>query len=323
MEKFESLQVVERALLENETLDFASTRKRHLFERALSTCPPLDVPIDASRWRQRGENASCAELPRVTVRADVYDYRPTGGGAVDWWVNFADASLFFGWSTGLFAQDELMIVEHPALAGLRVRAERTNEIRPRTEGADERPTPVLVRGVPRRLAIDLAPRPEVGLPDGIYGRAFATASTAALDAVARPLDPPVPSNVLAMAAPEPRSGGYTRETIASILDVATAGFESVVSETHEVAPAPVVVHTGFWGCGAFGGDRELMIALQVLAAGSAGVDELVVHTVRAEGRADAEAGIATAEAVVGAGRPAAVAEALAAHGFRWGTSNRT
>lgn len=323
MERFESIESTERALLDSESLEFASPRKRQLFERAVAACPPLDTEVHVSRWRRNGDHPSCTELPRVTVREDVYDYRATGGDAVDWWMNFADASLFFGWSTGLFAQDELMIAEHPVLAAVRVRAERTGEIRPRTVATDGGPTPVLVRGAPRRLAIDLAARSDLGLPRGIYGRAFATASEAALDAVAEPLDPPVPTNVLAMAAPEPGSGAYTRETIRSILDVATAGFAAAVAETHAVAPAPVVVHTGFWGCGAFGGDRELMIALQVLAAGSAWVDDLVIHTVRADGRPDAESGIATARAVVGAGSPDGIADALVARGFRWGTSNGT
>jgi Poly (ADP-ribose) glycohydrolase (PARG) len=39
----------------------------------------------------------------------------------------------------------------------------------------------------------------------------------------------------------------------------------------------VAVHTGYWGCGAFGGNRVLMALLQVLAAGSAGLDQLVFH----------------------------------------------
>ena len=34
----------------------------------------------------------------------------------------------------------------------------------------------------------------------------------------------------------------------------------------ESAGAPTVVHTGYWGCGAFGRNRELRAMLQVLAA---------------------------------------------------------
>jgi hypothetical protein len=38
------------------------------------------------------------------------------------------------------------------------------------------------------------------------------------------------------------------------------------------------VHTGYWGCGAFGGNRTLMALLQVLAARMAGLDRLIFHT---------------------------------------------
>jgi hypothetical protein len=49
------------------------------------------------------------------------------------------------------------------------------------------------------------------------------------------------------------------------------------------ADAAVVVHSGFWGCGAFGGNRELMALLQILAAAMSGLDMLVFHTHRPAG----------------------------------------
>ncbi|KAJ3109274.1 hypothetical protein HDU97_007768 [Phlyctochytrium planicorne] len=39
----------------------------------------------------------------------------------------------------------------------------------------------------------------------------------------------------------------------------------------------VILHTGFWGCGSFGGNKRVMAYLQMLAASAAGVDELLVH----------------------------------------------
>jgi len=45
----------------------------------------------------------------------------------------------------------------------------------------------------------------------------------------------------------------------------------------------VVVHTGYWGCGAFGGNRELIAMLQMLAAEIAGLTRLVFHTVNESG----------------------------------------
>ena len=36
-------------------------------------------------------------------------------GAVEWHVNFADTRLFFGYGTGLLAQDEMQVAERPSL----------------------------------------------------------------------------------------------------------------------------------------------------------------------------------------------------------------
>lgn len=38
-----------------------------------------------------------------------------------------------------------------------------------------------------------------------------------------------------------------------------------------------MIHTGWWGCGAFGGNRRLMAILQFAAAQLAGVDAVVFH----------------------------------------------
>jgi hypothetical protein len=54
----------------------------------------------------------------------------------------------------------------------------------------------------------------------------------------------------------------------------------------------VTVCTGFWGCGAFGGNRTVMTALQLLAARKAGVARVRFFTVRPEGLADFERGAA-------------------------------
>lgn len=40
----------------------------------------------------------------------------------------------------------------------------------------------------------------------------------------------------------------------------------------------VRIHSGFWGCGAYGGNRVLMLLLQMLAAQLAGIDQITFHT---------------------------------------------
>ena len=88
------------------------------------------------------------------------------------------------------------------------------------------------------------------------------------------IEPPTTTNVIAMAAPSGGQGRYSGEQIAHILTTAWTGFRAAVLEC---GSGPVAIHTGFWGCGAFGGNRVLMAMLQVIAAGAAGVERLVFH----------------------------------------------
>ena len=89
------------------------------------------------------------------------------------------------------------------------------------------------------------------------------------------------------------------------------------------ATRPVVVHSGFWGCGAFGGNRELMVGLQVLAAGMAGVRRLVLHTVREDGVGDARAGLVMARDSTALGEVVTMVEMMLSRGYGWGRSNGT
>lgn len=44
-------------------------------------------------------------------------------------------------------------------------------------------------------------------------------------------------------------------------------------------PLKTHIHTGWFGCGAYGGNRTIMIILQILAARMAGITKLTFHTV--------------------------------------------
>ena len=82
----------------------------------------------------------------------------------------------------------------------------------------------------------------------------------------------------------------------------------------------MVVHTGFWGCGAFGGNRILMTALQTAAAGMAGVDRTVFHT----GDPSGDGVLGEAKRLLGPGPAMAVGELIRrvhAAGLEWGTSD--
>jgi len=98
--------------------------KRIVFEVA---CPPGTVhegEVGYSRWPTLPLPDAIAldgAAERVEVRESVYEYRPATGAehAVQWHVNFADPRLFTAYGTGLFAQDEMQVAEHPALGALR------------------------------------------------------------------------------------------------------------------------------------------------------------------------------------------------------------
>ena len=59
-------------------------------------------------------------LSRVSERRSFSDYVRSEllPNAVEWHVNFADPLLFGAYGTAFFAQDEIQVAEHPALAAL-------------------------------------------------------------------------------------------------------------------------------------------------------------------------------------------------------------
>lgn len=304
-------------LLRDHQPRFRHPHKATLFEIAYpgGTAPP-GRPVEVTRWAEHVSAAVSFPPIAVEVRPDFYDYQPTAG--VDWHVNFADPRVFAFYGSGLFAQDEMQVAEHPVLAGVR-EALVAEGLAARTTD-DTGATPVLIRGVERRIAVDTGPAP--GRPSGLYGNRFAAAPIAAVRQATRRVDPPTLSNIIAIAAPSGGVGEYTRSEIGSVFANAYTAFAAAVAES---AGAAVAVHTGFWGCGAFGGNRRLMTALQALAARAAGVDRFVFHAGGAAGVDDARHGLDVADAIAeqcgSPGPPDSVALNAAAMGFRWGVSD--
>lgn len=269
---------------------FAHPNKKVLYDVA---CPPgtrHGGTVTSSRWTggRLPTDVPRERVTEVTGRPGFFDYaRPAAGDAtVHWHLNFADAHLFYAYGSSLFAQDELQTAEHPALGSLReaLLADGDAGCAPLTEDA-QGPTPVLVRGVERRCHVDT---------DGLYGYRFTGAPAERLREATQRLDPPTISNILAIAAPSSGRGAYKEEEIARILRTAWAGFVAAREEA-----APVTIHTGFWGCGRFGGNRILMTALQIVAAHLAGTEHIVFHLGQNAGDAHFfEAGCGMADALL-------------------------
>lgn len=295
-------------------------------------CPPGSAHcgrLDYSRWRGMAlpMNANAAAAARRVVgRAGFYDYVPAPDvpGAMEWYVNFADPHLFVAYGSSLFAQDEMQVAEHPALGALREALDAQRAAAVTLENG--KPTPVLVVGIERRCRVATDRNVAEGRPRGLYGNQFARADAETVRRATMRLDPPTITNLIAMAAP---SGGYGRYSVGEIervLITAFTAFRAAVLESTRCrgTVCPVVVHTGFWGCGAFGGHRVLMAMLQVLAAEMAGLERMVFHT----GDAAGAQALATARRLLEedlTSKPGTalseLIERIASLGFEWGVSD--
>jgi hypothetical protein len=80
-------------------------------------------------------------------------------------------------------------------------------------------------------------------------------------------------------------GIYRRDEVELILRTAFSGFSAVGMESnHEPDRRRALeVHTGFWGCGVYGGNKNLMTIVQILAARLARIETIVFHAVNAAG----------------------------------------
>ena len=301
-----------------------SNRNKQLVYRLACAGRPMAGSVDVSRWATRTLPTSLPPEPvPVVVVPAFYAYSDEAPGDLGWYVNFADAHLFGYYGGPLLAQDELQVAEHPVLASVREALVALN-IRglPPLTTQDGFRTPILVRGAERRCRLATDVDAAAGRPDGLYGNRFARADLATVERAVTVLDPPTLTNLIAMEAPSHGSGLYRREQLLDIVENAFTGFSAARQETVDAGISRAVVHTGFWGCGAFGGNRVLMIALQILAARLAGIAQLVVHAADPAGPREAERAVAVNEEDCrDATSVAAVIDRLAARHFEWGTSD--
>ena len=229
------------------------------------------------------------------------------------------------YGSGLFAQDEMQVAEHPLLASIReaLLAEALSARTSDETGA----TPVLVRNVERRLDIATKPDAGAGRPAGLYGNRFARAPLEAIRRATRRVEPSPFSNIIAMAAPSGGQGEYSEGEVEYIFAAAYTGFAAARQETVGAAGdgAETVIHSGFWGCGAFGGNRKLMVALQALAARATQTGRLILHCGDAAGVEDARQGLDVAESLARRCGPTCALDTLVGRavllGYRWGVSD--
>ena len=311
-------------------------RLRHAHKRLVYDlcCPSGTVhegAITMSRWAALPLPEECLLGPcEVVVKPAVYDYTPARWPV--WHVNFSDPNLFVAYGSPLLAQDELQVLEHPALGSLREFL-LANKLPVMTEERRGETTPILCAGVQRRCALDTAPDAEAGRPRGIYGNRFARESAQVIQSAVQVLRPPTLSNLICMAAPAGGQGRYSDREIVGILTTAWTAFRAALQESLPLTttvqegsqPIPIELRTGFWGCGAFGGSRPLMALLQVLAARLAGVRRLTFYAFDQSGVVPFQEGLAVLSAALrrgSAGEPlGALLSRIEQRGFQWGISD--
>lgn len=313
--------------------------KQAVYDRILQQGAAVQGTVRFTRWCM---TSLPEKLPSrsaaIIAEPGFFTYSTSHDGV--WHLNFADPRLFAAYGSPLMAQDEWQVLEHPLLGSLREALLRNDQ--PALTRADGVSTPVLISRVPRQCALYLAGgaaapiskwqallgrlvRPAAAGSQPLYGNAFAKASLQEVMRALTVLNPPALSNILAIAAPT-GAGAYTRKQITDILQTAFNGFAAAVLESRRMQgeAAQTEIHTGWWGCGAFGGNRTLTALLQIIAAQLAGVGRLVFHYGNVDGLGPYEEALSFFNLVTDSGSrtlTAAVLDEVEALNFRWGQSD--
>jgi len=278
--------------------------------------PVVPDPIDL--------NFNTIILPQQTQ----YAYQSSEPGIVEWYVNFADPQLFVAYGTDLFAQDEMQVAEHPILAHLKeglLCIYRTSDVnysyKPSTVDT-KMPTPILITGADRVGKIHTGKAP--GLPNGLYGNHFAKAPFEAIKNATQVFENPTQTNLICMSALKASWGRYTLDQIEYLLTTAYTSFKAAHSESLRLDNScQIHIHTGNWGCGAFGGNLELTALLQLVAAKAAKINTITYHTFNTKGTEALNRGIKRLESLNDNCTFSELCNIIIGMEYYWGVSNNT
>lgn len=210
-----------------------------------------------------------SERPHIERVDGPFRYDPSTSDTVHWTANFADADLF-GYCEGpLLAQDELQVLEHPALAHVKHALPADQRILKLYEAA-------LVQNVPRLGSLNASKPLENG--HSLYGNYFTKASHSEILSRLTSFPDPGSSNIFAIAAPRiPLSLSdkpYERKDLENLLFTSYNAFRSIKERCQG---QKVVIHSGNWGAGAFGNDPKTVHLIQLASARWAGIDEIRMY----------------------------------------------
>lgn len=287
-------------LLKKYPPEYTDENKIEAYKDALKFHGNKDGEINISRVNF---NAEKEELPlektesTIKVVEGFYRYQEDNSDENKnvWYINFADPMLFGYYDGPAFAQDEIQTLEMPLLASCMLYLDgekipglesKTIELRSTVYEPEPNfyltkkkkyPTPYLIENVPYWISVETNPLLSDGTRENIYGRLMRNASKKAIKAGIKTFKGDLKNNIIAVAAPEGGRDLYTENQIEYILQGLITAFSAAVHQTKEAGKSKSVIHSGNLGCGAFGGNKELMYLAQIYASNITGVDELVMH----------------------------------------------
>ncbi len=305
----ESVKVQE--LIKNFPPKYQNATKRKYYEKAAYIHRHQKGIIKISRWRFANERKTPLEFEQKSVSIEsspiFFDYsdKDTETKRV-FYLNFADPLLFGYYDTNLFAQDEIQSFEHPLLgsvaeyldskkiSGLEALTEEKGRTSDDKHSIIHIPTPYIIENVPYWIRVNTNPLLKNGKTANIYGRNFTIAEKYAqgnsnsedtkiareiFDKAFTLIEKEEKNNILAMAAPSSGYGKdlYTEQELMHLLSCLLVGFGGAAKCTSQSKKEECVIHTGNWGCGAFGNDKELVYLAQILCASVTGISKIVFH----------------------------------------------
>ena len=266
-------------LIKNYPPEYSCENKKTKYEEALALHKNQTGRIGVSRWKFVGGHRPLSKNEiKIQLCDDYFCYydEDTADTKV-YYLNYADPNLFGYYDGSLFAQDEIQTLEHPLLGSVMeyIDKNETSVLRSLTEENGE-PTPYIVEGAPYWLKVTTNPTLPTGEVLNIYGRNFYQATREVLDIAVKPIRVERKNNIIAMAAPALGDGEYKRCEIEQILKTVIVSFSAAITLA---CGKKCVIHTGNWGAGAFGNNRELIYLAQLVGASVAGGAELVFHAI--------------------------------------------
>jgi hypothetical protein len=264
---------------------FYSTHKQFLFDLTIGC--QHEGKLEFSRYLEMKLPSKMNLKTSFEFVENFYDYKSSlKDSEMDWWVNFADEYLFCGYSFPLFAQDEIMVAEHPILSSLKeyldVVSYKNVKFSPYTSNTKTKKycTPILIQRAQRMLSVNTFPTE--GNDIGIYGNNFKNSTFDQIKNATTILSPTTFSNIIAMEAPRVSVGLYTKDQIRYAIQTAFTGFFAAKLETFVQEKEKIFVHTGDWGTGAFGGNKILMCLTQMISANLAEIDIIYFHSIHSD-----------------------------------------